>query len=88
MFKIKGSFIIVFQKKSLWCYKTKSSYGMWKKNNKLCTNDVLNMLYKNYLEKKEYRNHGIIIKMKKQIFKKVKKKVHSKKNIQKIVLEI
>lgn len=25
---------------------------MWKKNNKLCTNDVLNMLYKNYLEKK------------------------------------
>jgi hypothetical protein len=81
MFKIKGSFIIVFQKKRLWCYKTKSSYGMWKKNNKLCTNDVLNMLYKNYLEKKkEYRNHGIIIKM--------KKKVHSKKNIQKIVLEI
>ena len=52
MFKIKGSFIIVFQKKRLWCYKTKSSYGMWKKNNKLCINDVLNMLYKNYLEKK------------------------------------
>jgi hypothetical protein len=70
MFKIKGSFIIVFQKKSLWCYKTKSSYGMWKKNNKLCTNDVLNMLYKNYLEKKEYRNHGIIIKMKKKYLKK------------------
>lgn len=42
------------------------------------------MLYKNYLEKKEYRNHGIIIKMKKQIFKKVKKKLHSKKIFKKL----
>jgi len=44
------------------------------KHNKLCTNDVLNVLYKNYLEKKkEYRNDGIIIKMKKNIRNKYSK---------------